>query len=66
MGANLAHEVADDKFCEATIGTSKKAQDGEMWKKLFDTENFRISVVEDANTVELCGALKVLLCKKKK
>lgn len=34
----------------------------ERWpilKKLFESENFRINVTEDANTVELCGGLKV-------
>jgi glycerol-3-phosphate dehydrogenase len=30
-----------------------------MLKKLFHTDNFRINVVKDAHTVELCGALKV-------
>jgi glycerol-3-phosphate dehydrogenase (NAD+) len=49
--------VANDNFCEATIGTSRK-EDGARLKKLFHTDNFRINVVEDANTVELCGALK--------
>ncbi|CAB3403042.1 unnamed protein product [Caenorhabditis bovis] len=58
MGANLAPEVANDNFCEATIGSKRKAQDGPLLKKLFHTENFRINVVEDAHTVELCGALK--------
>ncbi|MDD9140115.1 MAG: glycerol-3-phosphate dehydrogenase (NAD(+)) [Candidatus Cardinium sp.] len=57
MGANLANEVAQDHFCEATIGT-KKSQYGNELKKLFQTDNFRINVVEDAETVELCGALK--------
>ena len=28
-------------------------------KKLFETPYFRITVVPDAETVELCGALKV-------
>eukprot|EP00080_Pristionchus_pacificus_P005901 PDM65921.1 gpdh-2 protein [Pristionchus pacificus] len=36
----------------------KKAQHGQMLKQLFQTPNFRITVVEDAHTVELCGALK--------
>lgn len=59
MGANLAHEVAADNFCEATIGCTNKSDNGSMLKNLFQTNNFRINVVEDANTVELCGALKV-------
>lgn len=58
MGANLAREVANDDFCEATIGCKKMALYGAMLKNLFNSENFRISVVEDAHTVELCGALK--------
>ncbi|VDP08295.1 unnamed protein product [Heligmosomoides polygyrus] len=58
MGANLAHEVANDDFCEATIGCKKKAQYGAILKRLFNGDNFRINVVEDAHTVELCGALK--------
>jgi len=57
MGANLAPEVAADQFCEATIG-ARQATQGAMLKKLFHTDNFRINVVKDANTVELCGALK--------
>uniref|UniRef100_A0A914CDQ6 Glycerol-3-phosphate dehydrogenase [NAD(+)] n=1 Tax=Acrobeloides nanus TaxID=290746 RepID=A0A914CDQ6_9BILA len=63
MGANLAHEVADEKFCEATIGTHNKENNGEMWFKLFNTDYFRITIVDDAHTVELCGALKnVVAC----
>ncbi|CAO82051.1 Glycerol-3-phosphate dehydrogenase [NAD(+)] [Caenorhabditis elegans] len=63
MGANLAPEVANDNFCEATIGCKRKAEDGPLLKKLFHTDNFRINVVEDAHTVELCGALKnVVAC----
>ncbi|KAK0419731.1 hypothetical protein QR680_014295 [Steinernema hermaphroditum] len=58
MGANLAPEVANDNFCEATIGTKKIKENGALLKKLFHTENFRINVVEDSHTVELCGALK--------
>ena len=33
-GANIAAEVATDRFSETTIGYRKK-EDGEMWKKLF-------------------------------
>lgn len=58
MGANLAPEVANDNFCEATIGVAKKDQYGAFLKTLFHTPNFRINVVKDALTVELCGALK--------
>lgn len=60
MGANLAPEVANDNYCEATIGTHNK-ENGMTLKKLFHTDNFRINIVEDSHTVELCGALKVML-----
>jgi len=57
MGANLANEVADEKFCETTIGSTDSAV-GEDFKLLIETPNFRVTVVSDANTVEICGALK--------
>ncbi|XP_056376066.1 glycerol-3-phosphate dehydrogenase 1-like protein isoform X1 [Hyla sarda] len=57
MGANIANEVAAEKFCETTIG-SKVIEHGFLFKELLQTPNFRITVVDDADTVELCGALK--------
>ncbi|XP_077861780.1 glycerol-3-phosphate dehydrogenase 1-like protein, partial [Saccoglossus kowalevskii] len=58
MGANLAPEVASGNFCEATIGIVNEKH-GPVLKDLFQTDTFRCVVVEDATTVELCGALKV-------
>ena len=40
MGANLANEVADDKFCETTIG-GKDPEVGKDLKLLFQTDHFR-------------------------
>ncbi|GAB6032039.1 glycerol-3-phosphate dehydrogenase [Chamberlinius hualienensis] len=57
MGANLAPEVADEKFCETTIGCRNK-EDGETLKRAIQTEYFRVVVVDDVHTVEICGALK--------
>ncbi|XP_070813742.1 glycerol-3-phosphate dehydrogenase 1-like protein [Chaetodon trifascialis] len=57
MGANIASEVADEKFCETTIG-SKNEANGAIFKELLQTPNFRINVVQESDTVELCGALK--------
>ncbi|XP_032412630.1 glycerol-3-phosphate dehydrogenase [NAD(+)], cytoplasmic-like [Xiphophorus hellerii] len=57
MGANIANEVADEKFCETTIGAKNAAQ-GQLLKELLQTPNFRITVVPESDTVELCGALK--------
>ncbi|XP_068102344.1 glycerol-3-phosphate dehydrogenase [NAD(+)], cytoplasmic-like isoform X2 [Hyperolius riggenbachi] len=57
MGANIANEVAEEKFCESTIGC-KNPQHGQIFKELLQTQNFRITVVEDCDTVEICGALK--------
>ncbi|XP_063159997.1 glycerol-3-phosphate dehydrogenase 1-like protein isoform X2 [Candoia aspera] len=57
MGANIANEVAAEKFCETTIGC-KILENGLLFKELLQTPNFRITVVDDADTVEICGALK--------
>ncbi|KAM5287671.1 glycerol-3-phosphate dehydrogenase [NAD(+)], cytoplasmic isoform 1-T1 [Ctenodactylus gundi] len=57
MGANIASEVADEKFCETTIGCKDPAQ-GQLLKDLMQTPNFRITVVQEVDTVEICGALK--------
>ncbi|KAM9034442.1 glycerol-3-phosphate dehydrogenase [NAD(+)], cytoplasmic-like [Sarcophilus harrisii] len=57
MGANIANEVAEEKFCEATIGCTNPKH-GKIFKELFETINFRMTIVEDYETVELCGALK--------
>ena len=40
MGANLAAEVADEEFCETTIGCKDESV-GTTFKSLFQTPNFR-------------------------
>ncbi|XP_056628830.1 glycerol-3-phosphate dehydrogenase 1a [Triplophysa dalaica] len=57
MGANIANEVADEKFCETTIGCRDQAQGVEL-KELMQTADFRVTVVREADVVEICGALK--------
>jgi len=57
MGANLANEVADEKFCETTIGCRDRAL-GKEYRELFQTAYFRVVVVDDVEAVEVCGALK--------
>lgn len=57
MGANLAHEVAQDDFVEATVATTTAAS-AELIKTLFTCDVFNIQTSADISTVELCGALK--------
>ncbi|XP_030754652.1 glycerol-3-phosphate dehydrogenase [NAD(+)], cytoplasmic isoform X1 [Sitophilus oryzae] len=57
MGANLANEVADEMFCETTIGC-KDASAGPLLREIIQTSYFRVVVVDDEDTVEICGALK--------
>ncbi|XP_076682453.1 glycerol-3-phosphate dehydrogenase [NAD(+)], cytoplasmic isoform X1 [Andrena cerasifolii] len=57
MGANLANEVAEEKFCETTIGCRDKRL-APILRDLIQTPNFRVVVVEDCEAVEVCGALK--------
>jgi hypothetical protein len=49
--------VAQDEFCESTVGFKSKAN-GEVFQKLFDCPTFRIGTINDVAGVELCGALK--------
>jgi len=58
MGANLANEVAEGAFCESTIGCNDQEGAGPLFKNLLMSPNFRVTVVGDADTVEICGALK--------
>ena len=60
MGANLAPEVADEKFCETTIGAASQAN-GILLRDIIQTDYFRVVVVNDVEAVEMCGALKVRL-----
>lgn len=57
MGANLANEVAEEKFCETTIGC-RDVKHSKLLRDLFQSRNFRVVVVDDADAVEVCGALK--------
>lgn len=57
MGANLANEVAEEKFCETTIGVKDKKM-SPILRDLFQTPNFRVVVSDDVDAVEICGALK--------
>ncbi|QQP57958.1 Glycerol-3-phosphate dehydrogenase, partial [Caligus rogercresseyi] len=53
MGANLATEIAEGKFCESTIGC-KDYEIGRTFRSLFQTEIFRTQIVEgDSITVEI-------------
>ncbi|KAI3654546.1 hypothetical protein MP228_000600 [Amoeboaphelidium protococcarum] len=57
MGANIASEVAQEQFCETTIGYAN-LENGKLLAKLFHTSYFHVRIVDDHASVELCGALK--------
>jgi glycerol-3-phosphate dehydrogenase (NAD+) len=57
MGANVANDVAQDEFCESTVGFESEAN-GEVWQRLLDCPTFRIGKINDVAGTELCGALK--------
>ncbi|KAI4477081.1 hypothetical protein M0804_013082 [Polistes exclamans] len=57
MGANLASEVAEEMFCETTIGCKDKEM-APILRDLIQVSYFRVNVVEDVDSVECCGALK--------
>ena len=60
QGANVANEVADGNFCEATLGYTIKSN-AENILYAFNTPTFRVQLVNDPIGVELCGGLKSIV-----
>ncbi|XP_051119890.1 glycerol-3-phosphate dehydrogenase [NAD(+)]-like isoform X2 [Andrographis paniculata] len=58
MGANIANEIAVEKFSEATVGYRRSRETAAKWVQLFNHPYFMVSAVEDVEGVELCGTLK--------
>lgn len=58
MGANIANEIAVEKFSEATVGYRHSKEVAQRWARLFTTPYFLVSAVQDVEGVELCGTLK--------
>jgi glycerol-3-phosphate dehydrogenase (NAD+) len=57
MGANIAQEIAQEEFSEATVGYAD-ARNGALWVKAFDRPYFQVTAVQDVAGAELCGTLK--------
>ena len=55
--ANIAKEVAEKVFCEATVG-SRDDKLSEIIRQLIDTPAFRLRVYPDVEIIEMLGALK--------
>ncbi|KAK6928428.1 Glycerol-3-phosphate dehydrogenase, NAD-dependent, N-terminal [Dillenia turbinata] len=58
MGANIANEIAVEKFSEATVGFRENKEVAERWVLLFSSPYFQVTAVQDVEGVELCGTLK--------
>ncbi|VWU51158.1 glycerol-3-phosphate dehydrogenase, putative [Hepatocystis sp. ex Piliocolobus tephrosceles] len=59
-GANIASEIAHEKFAEATIGGNNK-EELIIWQRAFDLPYFKINCVNDSAGAEICGALKNII-----
>ncbi|XP_068304580.1 glycerol-3-phosphate dehydrogenase [NAD(+)]-like [Pyrus communis] len=58
MGANIANEIAVEKFSEATVGYRENKEIAQKWVQLFSTSYFIVTPIQDVEGVELCGTLK--------
>eukprot|EP00808_Paulinella_micropora_P025272 g48660.t1 len=57
MGANVANEIAQEKFTEATVGYRNPAS-GRLWQQAFNTPYFRVRTINDPEGCEISGTLK--------
>jgi len=60
MGANIANEIALEKFSEATVGCAND-ENAKLWQELFHTPYFHVRAVSDVVGPELCGTLKNII-----
>jgi glycerol-3-phosphate dehydrogenase (NAD+) len=60
QGANVANEVADNHFCEATLGYTVRSN-AESFFYAFNTPTFRVQLANDPIGVELWGGLKSIV-----
>ncbi|KAJ7557760.1 hypothetical protein O6H91_04G008700 [Diphasiastrum complanatum] len=58
MGANIANEIAEEMFSEATVGYKGNKTIAQKWVQLFSTPYFSVTAVPDVEGVEICGTLK--------
>lgn len=58
MGANIASDVANDDFCESTLGAKFITPEVELLRKLLNAPTFQVKLVKDVVGVEICGAIK--------
>uniref|UniRef100_A0A1I8FHP0 glycerol-3-phosphate dehydrogenase (NAD(+)) n=1 Tax=Macrostomum lignano TaxID=282301 RepID=A0A1I8FHP0_9PLAT len=60
--SNLGMEcaIAKEVYCEATLGCRDPTRAAQL-KRLFQTPYFRISIIENEFSVEICGALKSIV-----
>ncbi|MCO5582106.1 hypothetical protein L7F22_035996 [Adiantum nelumboides] len=58
MGANIANEIAQEKFSEATVGYRDEKKVADKWVQVFSKSYFQVTPVRDVEGVELCGTLK--------
>lgn len=59
-GANIAKNIAEEEFSEATIGGNDK-ESMLIWQRVFDLPYFKINCLLDTSGVEICGALKNII-----
>lgn len=59
-GANVANDVAQDNFAEATIGHPEdEVETAALWQRLFDRPNFKVNVLPDVDGVEVWDPMAV-------
>lgn len=60
MGANIAHEVAQEMLSGCTVGYTKKEQ-AEVLEMMFENDYFRPRIIPYDRGIEICGGVKNII-----